>query len=100
VTASLAAQITLLTPLSALSTVAEQTLDFIALSRATNTIRAYRSDWQHFTSWCHANGLAPLPAEPSTVALYLTAHTISHRTSTLERRLAAISEAYVTAGHS
>ena len=35
-------------------------------------MRAYRSDWAIFESWCATRGLAPLPATPMTTAAYLT----------------------------
>ena len=38
---------------------------------APETLRAYATDWAHFTAWCQAAGCAPLPAEPAAVAAYL-----------------------------
>ena len=40
-------------------------------SRAKNIWRAYRSDWQQFESWRRTIGLAILPAEPDTVAMFV-----------------------------
>ncbi|MGH9351667.1 MAG: integrase, partial [Terriglobia bacterium] len=45
--------------------------DFLRQSLAANTLRAYASDWRHFTRWCQANTRIPLPALPETVSLYL-----------------------------
>lgn len=56
-----------------------------------NTERAYRSDWKHFTTWCKEKNLSPLPASPETVAAYITMLAASHKTSSIERRLATIS---------
>lgn len=60
-------------------------------ARAASTWRVYRSDWNAFQAWCAQVELVPLPAEPSTVALYLAAEaTAGKAPSTLNRRLAAI----------
>lgn len=73
-------------------------MDYAARSRADNTKRAYRNDWQDFASWCEERGLRPLPADPRTVARYLTARAQTHKVSTLQRRLSAISQAHKAAG--
>jgi hypothetical protein len=36
--------------------------EYVEAARAANTLRGYRSDWREFTTWCAAQGLAPLPA--------------------------------------
>lgn len=56
-----------------------------------NTQRAYRSDWKHFTQWCSEKNLDPMPSSPETVAAYITLLTATHKTSSIERRLATIS---------
>ena len=69
----------------------EKTKHFIANGKARNTSKAYRSDLQDFVDWCRVNGLNHLPAEPSTVALYITdLAERGRRTSTIRRRLSAI----------
>lgn len=78
---------------------ARQARDYAARSRAPNTKRAYQNDWRDFTSWCEEQGLQPLPATPQTIALYLTARAETHRVSTLQRRLSAISQAHKAAGY-
>ncbi|MDT8870611.1 hypothetical protein RAA17_04090 [Komagataeibacter rhaeticus] len=41
-------------------------------ARATvATLRAYRADWVHFTRWCAAQAVVPIPATPEVVAAYL-----------------------------
>jgi site-specific recombinase XerD len=84
--------------LAHLEAVADQARDYAAAARAKNTIRAYRADWADFTSWCDQLGLHSLPATADTVALYLTSHAVTKKTSTLQRRLSAISQAHKTAG--
>jgi integrase len=65
---------------------------------APNTRRAYQADWRDFAAWCAAHRLPALPAAPATVALYLT-DLIEHcKTSTMRRRLTALSQAHKTAG--
>lgn len=60
-------------------------------SRAPATWRAYESDWKVFTAWCASAKQPALPAEPSTVALFLAAQAkLGRAPSTLDRRLAAI----------
>jgi len=72
----------------------------IRRSKAESTLRAYRSDAGHFALWCHAHQLESLPAEPDTVALYLTACAqAGAAVSTLRRRLVSISQAHKAAGH-
>jgi integrase len=61
---------------------------------APETLRAYATDWAHFTAWCHAAGCTPLPAEPAAVAAYLAAQAPLYSRSALERRLAAIGHAH------
>jgi site-specific recombinase XerD len=82
-----------------LSSLTEQARQYIEDSKAKNTRRAYRSDWTDFTDWCQHHKRVSLPAHPETVALYLTDSAKGLKTSTLQRRLASISEAHKTAGH-
>ncbi len=60
-------------------------------SRSPATWRAYESDWKVFNAWCDSVDRVPLPAQPSTVALFLAAQAKKKiAPSTLSRRLAAI----------
>lgn len=63
------------------------------------TIRAYRSDWGHFTAWCATHQLCPLPAAPETVALYLAELAGVKTAATIRRRLSTISQAHQRIGH-
>lgn len=78
--------------------VAEKAKAYIDQSKAPNTVRAYRADWIHFSQWCEERNLRPLPAEVETVVLYLKELAGHAKTSTLGRRLSAISQAHQTAG--
>jgi hypothetical protein len=51
-----------------LAQLGERIRDYVTASKAPNTVRAYRSDWVHFTGWCDARGLESLLASPGTVA--------------------------------
>jgi hypothetical protein len=59
-------------------------------SPAPETRRLYASDWADFASWCRAAGAAALPADPATVAAYLSSLAPTHGYGALARRLAAI----------
>ena len=83
------------TPETALGPVMEQAQEYARLSRASNTIRAYQSDWGDFETWCTAHRRRALPATPETVALYLT-HLAEQgrKPSTITRRVSSISQAH------
>jgi site-specific recombinase XerD len=72
---------------------------YIEKSKAANTRRAYRADWQDFARWCGKFRREPLPASPDTVAYYLADRSQDLKVSTLQRRLATIAEAHRAAGH-
>ena len=72
---------------------------YVLAAKAPSTLRAYRSDWRHFTAWCRDRDVPALPAAPETVALYLAALADDHRRpATLTRRLTSIAKAHETAG--
>jgi site-specific recombinase XerD len=77
----------------------EKAREYVSHSKAESTLRAYRSDWNDFSTWCSISGLTSLPATPETVALYLASKADQLKPSTLGRRLAAISKAHQAAGH-
>ena len=68
-------------------------------SKADNTRRAYRADWDDFTRWCRDQDVTPLPAAPETVALYLTECAHGLKASTIQRRMASITQAHAAAGY-
>jgi len=72
--------------------------EFLSKAKADNTKKAYAADWDDFLHWCLRFQRTPLPALPETVAFYLTDCASRLKTSTLQRRLATISEAHKTAG--
>jgi site-specific recombinase XerD len=82
-----------------LAPVLESAAAYVQQAKAPATLRAYRVDWNAFTAWCEAAGLAALPATPSTVALFVAAEADTGRkVATIGRRLAAIAKAHQAAG--
>jgi site-specific recombinase XerD len=82
-----------------LNSIEIETLDNIRLSKSPNTIRAYKSDFNHFIEFCKKNSFKSLPAEPKVVSFYLTHLSGISKVSTLKRRLASISVIHKLKGH-
>src|SRR5210317_2570877 len=69
-------------------------------SKADNTIRAYKSDFNDFGLFCAQNGFKSLPSEPKIVSLYLTQlSTKNIKISTIKRRLVSISVIHKLKGY-
>jgi integrase len=77
---------------------ADRAQAYARAAKAPATRRAYASDWRDFQAWCQAAGLAALPAEPRTVALYIAALAETHKPATISRRMAAIAAAHKATG--
>jgi site-specific recombinase XerD len=78
----------------------EETLINLKSSKANNTIRAYKSDFNDFGLFCAKNGFKSLPTEPKIVSLYLTyLSTREVKMSTLKRRLVSIGVIHKLKGH-
>ena len=77
----------------------EETLNNLKISKATNTLRAYKSDFKDFSAFCAKHGFKPLPTEPKIVSLYLTQLSKTSKMSTLRRRLVSISMVHKLKGH-
>jgi len=87
----------LITDLKALQ---EETLLNLKSSKANNTVRAYKSDFNDFGLFCAQNGFQSLPSEPKIVSLYLThLSTRDIKMSTLKRRLVSIGVIHKLKGH-
>lgn len=76
-----------------------ETFDNIRSSKSINTIRAYKSDFNHFVNFCKKNNFKPLPADPKIVSFYITDLSSTSKVSTLKRRLASISVIHKLKGH-
>lgn len=79
---------------------------FTKTAQAPNTSRAYRADWDHFVLWCALANRSPMPADPQTVAMYLSDLATStladedpRKVSTIRRRLTTIRKAHAYHGH-
>lgn len=74
---------------------------------ASNTVRAYASDFTMWAAWCQRHEFEALPADPQLVRLYVTDLAMQVRedgeprlkVSSIERALAAIAAAHRDAGH-
>ena len=78
----------------------EETLLNLQNSKANNTVRAYKSDFNDFELFCLQNGFKSLPSEPKIVSLYLThLSTKDAKMSTLKRRLVSIGVIHKIKGH-
>ena len=78
----------------------KETLLNLQSSKAANTVRAYKSDFNDFGLFCVQNGFKSLPSEPKIVSLYLTyLSTKDAKMSTLKRRLVSIGVIHRLKGH-
>ena len=77
----------------------EDTLNNLRSSKATNTLRAYKSDFKDFELFCSKHSFNSLPTEPKVVSLYLTQLSTSCKMSTLRRRLVSIGVVHRLKGH-
>src|SRR6056300_1964023 len=78
----------------------EETLLNLQSSKANNTIRAYKSDFNDFGLFCAKNSFKSLPSEPMIVSLYLThLSTKDIKMSTIKRRLVSIGVIHKLKGH-
>ena len=78
----------------------EETLLNLKNSKANNTVRAYKSDFNDFSLFCTQNGFKSLPSEAKIVSLYLThLSTKDVKMSTLKRRLVSIGVIHKLKGH-
>ncbi len=77
----------------------EETLNNLKSSKANNTLRAYKSDFRDFGTFCSKHGFDSLPTEPKIVSLYLTHLSKTSKISTLRRRLVSISMIHKLKGH-
>jgi len=77
----------------------EATLNNLKSSKANNTLRAYKSDFKDFGTFCAKHGFESLPSEPKIVSLYITHLSKTSKISTLKRRLVSISMVHKLKGH-
>ncbi len=75
------------------------TLKNLKNSKADNTLRAYKADFNDFTRFCSTNDFSSLPTNPKIIAFYITNLSKFSKFSTLKRRLASISVIHKLKGH-
>ena len=76
-----------------------ETLRNLNNSKSNNTLRAYKSDFRDFSSFCSKNGFSSIPTQPKIIALYITRLSKTSKFSTLKRRIASISVIHKLKGH-
>ena len=54
---------------------------------AKNTIRAYRSDFIQYQTWCFENSLVPIPATADIMAMYVDYLSDNNKSATIRRRI-------------
>ncbi len=77
----------------------EETLNNLRSSKASNTLRAYKSDFKDFGIFCSKHGFKTMPTDPKIVSLYLTHLSKTSKISTLRRRLVSIGIVHKMKGH-
>ncbi len=77
----------------------EDTLNNLKTSKATNTLRAYKSDFRDFEIFCSKHGFNSMPTDPKVVSLYLTHLSARSKISTLRRRLVSLGVVHRLKGH-
>ena len=77
----------------------EATLNNLRNSKSNNTLRAYKSDFKDFVTFCAKHGFQSMPSEPKIVSIYLTNLSKNSKISTLRRRLVSISMLHKLKGH-
>jgi len=83
-----------------LKTLKDETLKNLKSSKAINTVRAYKSDFEDFALFCVKNGFKTIPSEPKIVSLYLTFLSSKNvKVSTIKRRLVSIGVIHKIKGH-
>ncbi|MCZ7862859.1 site-specific integrase [Agrobacterium salinitolerans] len=77
--------------IEAASDLSNAALDYGRAALSSNTMRAYRRDWQDFQGWCADRGRSHLPANAATVANYASfLADAGKKVPTIARKLAAI----------
>ena len=77
-----------------------ETLKNLKSSKAPNTVRAYKSDFEDFGLFCVKNSFKTLPSEPKVISLYLTYLSSKNiKISTIKRRLVSIGMVHKIKGH-
>lgn len=88
----------------ALDRLVDTARDYARAAASENTLKAYATDWAHFTRWCRLKGTDPLPPSPEMIGLYLAdlaapaGNAPPLSVSTIERRLSGLAWNYAQRG--
>jgi site-specific recombinase XerD len=86
-------------PLARIDLVVDQARAFAEASRSARTRHEYQGQWRTFEAWCAARAQRALPAEPATVALFITDRASNGiKPASLGVALSAISAVHRAAG--
>ncbi len=90
-------------PSPAMERLAETAREYAAARNSGNTAKAYASDWALFERWCRRKGFEARTPDPQVIGLFLAASASGDglaqaAASTIERRLAALTTTYRSAG--
>ena len=66
---------------------------------SANTARAVKADLAVYAAWCRERRLAPLPADPGTIAAFVHAMAETRAPATVRRYVASIAVAHRATGH-
>lgn len=68
-------------------------------AKASNTRKAYKTDWNQFLTWCSGQGLQPIPATADTIEAYVLhlADKENLKPSTIRRKISSIAMAHRSA---
>lgn len=61
---------------------------------AENTLRAYRSDFNHYEKWCASHSWPPIPATAERLAFYIEEMSTKYKSATIRRRFNSLSSLF------
>lgn len=76
----------------------EKSIQTLSETKSENTINAYESDWNDFCDWCKYHKQSSFPATSETIVNYINDLADYAKSTTIRRRISAISENYNAAG--
>ncbi|UXX81540.1 tyrosine-type recombinase/integrase [Roseovarius pelagicus] len=90
----------------ALDRLVDAARDYARAAASDNTLKAYATDWKHYTRWCRLKGTDALPPSPEMIGLYLTdlasptGPSPALTVNTINRRLSGLAWNYAQRGFS
>lgn len=68
----------------------ERAINLLKERRASNTMKAYQSDWRQFCVYCKRVGADCMPASVDTLANYLAELATTHKAASIQRKVSSI----------